>query len=88
MAMAGHRLKAEQVVACGPLQLCAGQEGGCEAVVHTMHLAFKDEGILLVDTTNAFNIQSTGRQLFIILVLYVHQLLKSYAIHIKLLFAV
>ena len=42
----------------GPLQVCAGQEGGCEAAVHAMRHIFEDpltEGVLLVDATNAFN---------------------------------
>ena len=44
--------------AAGPLQLCAGQDGGCEAAVHSMKSIFEDqdtEGALLVDATNAFN---------------------------------
>ena len=49
--------------AAGPLQLCAGQDGGCEAAVHSMHKIFQDsdiEAALLVDATNAFN--SINRQ--------------------------
>ena len=44
--------------AAGTIQLCAGQEFGCEAAVHTMKKIFDDdktEAIMLVDTTNAFN---------------------------------
>ena len=44
--------------AADPLQLCSGQEGGCEAAVHAMRQIFRSpetEGILLVDATNAFN---------------------------------
>lgn len=44
--------------AAGPLQVCAGQEGGCEAAVHAMRQIFLDpdtEEVLLVDATNAFN---------------------------------
>lgn len=44
--------------AAGPLQVCAGQEGGCEAAVHAMRRIFEDsntEAVLLVDATNAFN---------------------------------
>ena len=44
--------------AAGPLQVCAGQDGGCEAAVHAMRRIFHHpdtEGVLLVDATNAFN---------------------------------
>ena len=42
----------------GALQLCAGQDGGCEAAVHGMKSIFDDEeceGALLVDANNAFS---------------------------------
>lgn len=42
----------------GDLQLCAGQESGCEAGIHAMHDIFNDEkthGIVQVDANNAFN---------------------------------
>ena len=42
----------------GALQVCTGQQGGCESAVHAMRLTFEDpvtEAILLVDATNAFN---------------------------------
>ena len=45
--------------AAGPLQVCADQEGGCEAAVHAMRNIFRSpdiEAVLLVDATNAFNI--------------------------------
>jgi hypothetical protein len=44
--------------AVGPLQVCAGQEGGCEAAIHAMRHFFDDDkshGVLLVDASNAFN---------------------------------
>ena len=44
--------------AAGPLQLCAGQDGGCEAAVHAMQSIFQvpeTEAVLLVDANNAFN---------------------------------
>ena len=44
--------------AVGPLQVCAGQDGGCEAAVHAMRSIFQEtdmEGCLLVDASNAFN---------------------------------
>ena len=50
----GHVVKE----AAGPLQVCTGQDGGCEAAVHAMRTIFKNdctEGCLLVDASNAFN---------------------------------
>ena len=44
--------------AAGPLQLCCGQDAGCEAAVHAMRTVFDTDttdAILLVDATNAFN---------------------------------
>ena len=44
--------------AAGCLQLCAGQEAGCEAAIHAMHKIFESnetEAILIVDTENVFN---------------------------------
>ena len=44
--------------AVGPLQLCAGQDNGCEAAVHSIHqllLESDTEALLLVDVENAFN---------------------------------
>ena len=40
--------------AVGPIQLCAGQEAGCEAAVHAIHKMFDDsttDAVLLVDAT-------------------------------------
>ncbi len=44
--------------ATGPTQLCAGQLAGFEVGVHALRSLFErfsTEGVLLVDTTNAFN---------------------------------
>ena len=44
--------------AAGSLQLCAGQDSGIEAAIHSMAEVFSDpatEGVLLADATNAFN---------------------------------
>ena len=44
--------------AAGSLQLCAGQHAGCEAAIYAMREIYDDvhnEGVLLVDASNAFN---------------------------------
>ena len=44
--------------AAGPLQTCAGLDGGIEATIHAMSKAYHDttsEALLLVDADNAFN---------------------------------
>ena len=49
--------KDDVLKAAGPFLVCAGQDGGCEAAVHTMREIFANidtHGILLVDATNAF----------------------------------
>ena len=53
-------LKKDVMEAAGPNQLCAGQQAGCEAAVHSVVETFNDddndvEGILQVDAINAFN---------------------------------
>ena len=50
-------LKMEILEAAGPLQLCAGQDAGCEAAVHAMSHVFSEdntEAVLSVDASNAF----------------------------------
>ena len=45
--------------AAGAIQLCDRQEAGCEAAIHSIRILFTDngnEGVLLVDATNAFNL--------------------------------
>lgn len=42
----------------GALQVCSGQQGGCEAVIHAVRQVFSEpntEAVLLVDAPNAFN---------------------------------
>ena len=51
-------VKMDILEAAGPLQLCAGQDAGCEAAIHAMHSLFAEENteaVLLVDASNAFN---------------------------------
>jgi hypothetical protein len=51
-------LKEDILRSAGSLQLCAGQESGCEAIIHAMDEIYKSEpceGILLIDADNAFN---------------------------------
>jgi len=51
-------IKTDILDAAGSLQLCAGQEAGCEAAIHAMRAVFQDsdsEAVLLVDATNTFN---------------------------------
>jgi hypothetical protein len=51
-------LKEDILRSAGSLQLCAGQESGCEAIIHAMDEIYKSEpceGILLINADNAFN---------------------------------
>ena len=51
-------VKEDVCKSAGSLQVCAGQDSGCEAAVHAMCMIFEDddaECLLLVDATNAFN---------------------------------
>ena len=51
-------LKGDVTQSAGALQVCAGQDGGCEAAIHAMKRAFGSEdceAVLLVDASNAFN---------------------------------
>ena len=51
-------VKMDILEAVGPLQLCAGQDAGCEAAIHAMRSLFAEENteaVLLVDASNAFN---------------------------------
>ena len=43
-------VKEDVCKSAGSLQVCAGQDGGCKAAVHTMRMIFDDD-----DATNAFN---------------------------------
>ena len=59
-------LKSDVKQAVGSLQVCAGQDAGCEATVHAIHRIFdneESEAVLLIDTSNAFN--SFNRNVFL-----------------------
>ena len=59
-------LRGELQEDAGPLQMCVGQEGGCEAGVHAMWDIFQDNdthGIIQVDANNAFN--TINRRVFL-----------------------
>ena len=50
--------KQDLQIAVGSLQLCAGQDAGCEAAVHAMSSIFQEENteaMIFVDASNAFN---------------------------------
>ena len=49
--------------AVGTLQLCAGQDSGCEVAIHAMTQIFADEdteAMILVDASNAFLFEQTS----------------------------
>ena len=51
-------MKKDVIESAGSLQLCAGQDAGCEAAIHGMVDIWNDlntEGVLQVDASNAFN---------------------------------
>ncbi len=48
-------LKQDILDASGPLQVCAGQESGCEAAMRQIFTDMDTEGALLIRATNAFN---------------------------------
>ena len=58
--------RTEIVTSVGSLPVCAGQEVGCESIMHAMHAIYEDEtceAVLLVDASNAFN--SINRNVFL-----------------------
>ena len=51
-------LKTDICKAAGPLQLCAGQDSGCESAMHALNEILDhptSEAVLLIDATDAFN---------------------------------
>ena len=66
-------IREDIISAVGSLQVCAGQETGCESIVHAMHEIYEDqvsEAVLLVDASNAFD-STTRMHFYIILQSYV-----------------
>ena len=55
-------IKQDLQAAVGSLQLCAGQDAGCEAAVHAMSSIFSEDNTeaMLLDASNTFN--SLNRQ--------------------------
>ncbi|XP_066936770.1 uncharacterized protein [Clytia hemisphaerica] len=59
-------LKEDIKQSIGSLQVCAGQDAGCEAAVHAMRTLFEEdesEAVLLIDAANAFN--AVNRNVFL-----------------------
>ena len=78
------------VEAAGPLQLCAGQDGGCEAAVHAIRTIFQapeTEAVLLVDANNTFNSlnrKATLHNISIICPLLAQTLINTYQAPVRL----
>ena len=59
-------LKEDVIQSVGSLQVCAGQDAGCESLIHAMRTIYEDqsaEAVLLVDASIAFN--SINRNVFL-----------------------
>ena len=59
-------LKEDVIQSVGSLQVCAGQDTGCESLIHAMRTIYEDqsaEKVLLIDASNAFN--SINRNVFL-----------------------
>ena len=53
-----NTIKPDILKATGSVQVCAGQQAGCEAAVHAINQLFQEDetdGVILVDAANAFN---------------------------------
>ena len=59
-------LKEDVIQSVGSLQVCAGQDSGCESLIHAMSTIYEDQSagaVLVVDASHAFNsINSTSPQ--------------------------
>ena len=63
--IASH-LKEDVIQSVGSLQVCAGQDVGCESLIHAMRRIYEDQSsevVSLVDASNAFN--SINRNVFL-----------------------
>ena len=86
-------LRPDILSVAGSLQLCAGQEAGCEAAVHAMRSIFAAEecnAVLLVDANNAFNTLNRQTALHNIRVLcptFAPVLINTYRAHVNLIVA-
>ena len=61
-----RRIAGKVIVSVGSLQVRAGQDAGCESLIHAMRTIYEDqsaEAVLLVDASNAFN--SINRNVFL-----------------------
>ena len=59
-------LKEDFMQSVGSLQVCAGEDAGCESSIHAMRTIYEDqsaEAVFLVDASNAFN--SINRNVFL-----------------------
>ena len=59
-------LKQDVVDSVGSLQVCTGQDAGCEAAIHSLWTIFQQEeteAVMLIDASNAFN--SINRKAFL-----------------------
>ena len=76
--------------AAGPLQVCAGQDGGCEAAVHAMRIIFQDadtEGCLLVDAFNSLNRRAALHNVSVLCPPFSPALINTYRAPVRMIFA-
>ena len=75
-----YTIKPQIMESAGKLQLCAGQQAGCESAVHAMSHIFAEEetdAMLLVDATNTFN--SVNRNVMLHNIQYICPAIATYA---------
>ena len=77
----------EIVTSVGSLQVCAGQEVGCESIIHAMYAICEDEtceAVLLVDASNAFNLNAFLHNVTIICPAIAIYVKNCYSLHSRL----